>query len=229
MKNEVNDLYNYGYKIVQNKDYFKFSLDSLLLADFVNIKITDKKMCDLCTGNCPIPVILSSKIKEIYAIEYQKEIYEMGLETIKINKINNINLINDNVKNWGKYFKSGSFDIITCNPPYFKYKKDSITNENMIKSIARHEISIKLDEIIDISYKLLKPKGRLFLVHKANRIIEIIDLLIRKNFGVKRISFAYYDSESDCSAVLIEAMKDGKNDCKISKPIYTKNYRGDVE
>lgn len=229
MKNEVNDLYNYGYKIVQNKDYFKFSLDSILLADFVKIKMTDKKLCDLCTGNCPIPVILSSKIDHIDAIEYQKEIFEMGLETIKINNISNINIINDNAKNWDNYFKEGSFDIVTCNPPYFKYKNSSITNENMVKSIARHEISIKLEDIVNISYKLLKPKGRLYLVHKANRFIEIIDLLMQKHFGIKRLSFAYYDEKKDCSTVLIEAMKDGKNDCIITNPIYTNNYRSDIK
>ena len=132
-------------KIVQNKDYFKFSLDSILLADFVNIRFTDKKLLDLCTGNAPLPIILSKKISEITCIEIQKEIYEMGIESLKINNIKNVKIINDNIKNWKNYFPGNNFDIVTCNPPYFKYEKNSIINDNKVKSIARHEIEINLE------------------------------------------------------------------------------------
>ena len=227
--NEINDLYNYGYKIVQNKDYFKFSLDSILLADFINIKLTDKSLLDLCTGNAPIPLILSSKIKNIVGIELQSEVAKLAEESVKINKIDNIKIINDNVKNYKKYFKDSSFDIISCNPPYFKYKKGSITNENMIKSIARHEIEITLEEIIKISYELLKPKGTFYLVHHSERLIEIIDLMKKYHFGIKRLQFAYNDKKSSCNVVLIEAMKDGKNSTIINRPLFTKDYRGDIK
>ena len=96
MKNEINDLYTYDYKIVQNQKYFKFSLDSILLAEFVNFNYSDKKMLDMCTGNCPVPIILSSKIKNIVAIEVQEEIYKMGKESIEINDIHNIDRITIN-------------------------------------------------------------------------------------------------------------------------------------
>ncbi len=226
--NEINDLYNYGYKIVQNKDYFKFSLDSILLADFVKVNYTDKKMLDLCTGNAPIPIILSSKIKEIYGIEIQKDVYEMATESIKINNIKNVKIINDNVKNWSNYFPENDFDIITCNPPYFKYSSSSIINENMIKSIARHEIEINLEEIVRITSKLLKDKGRFILVHHSERLIEIINLLQKYKFGIKKLEFAYHDYNSNCNIVLIESMKNGKNNCIVEKPLITKNYRGDI-
>lgn len=227
MKNEINDLYNYGYKIVQNKNYFKFSLDSILLADFVKVNYTDKKMIDLCTGNAPIPIILSNKIDEIYGIEIQKEIYELALKSIKINNIKNIKIINDNVLNYQNYFKSNSFDIVTCNPPYFKYLENSIINQNIVKSIARHEIKINLEEIISTASKLLKTKGSFYLVHHSERLIEIINLLQKYHFGIKRIEFAYNDYNSNCSIILIESMKDGQNNCIIPKPIITKNYRGE--
>ena len=224
-KNEINDLYDYGYKIVQNKDYFKFSLDSILLADFVNIRFTDKKLLDLCTGNAPLPIILSKKISEITCIEIQKEIYEMGIESLKINNIKNVKIINDNIKNWKNYFPGNNFDIVTCNPPYFKYEKNSIINDNKVKSIARHEIEINLEEVISIAYQNLKVKGKFYLVHRSDRLIEIINLLQKYHFGIKEIKCCYNDYESDCSIILIEAMKDGKNDVKISKPLLTKNYR----
>jgi len=223
--NEINDLYNYGYKIVQNDKYFKFSLDSILLADFVNIRFIDKKLLDLCTGNAPIPIILSNKITNITGIEIQKCIYDMATESIRINNIQNVNLINDNIKNWSNYFPGNNFDIITCNPPYFKYEKSSIINKNIVKSIARHEIEITLEEIIDIASKLLKSKGHFYIVHRSDRIIEIINLFQKYHFGIKRIEFCYHDYNSECSIILIEAMKDGKNDVKITQPLITKNYR----
>ena len=227
--NEINDLYNYGYKIVQNKDYFKFSLDSILLADFVKVNFTDKKMLDLCTGNAPIPIILSNKLEEITGIEIQKDVYDMAIESININCIKNVKIINDNVKNWSNYFPENNFDIVTCNPPYFKYIDTSIINNNMIKSIARHEIEVNLDEIIEIASKTLKDKGRFYLVHHSERLIEIIYLLQKYNFGIKKLEFAYHDYDSNCNIVLIESMKNGKNNCIIEKPLITKNYRGEVE
>lgn len=227
MKNEINDLYNYGYKIVQNKDYFKFSLDSILLADFVKVKFTDKKLLDLCTGNAPIPIILSDKVPEIYGLELQKEVYQMATESVKINNLKNITLINDDIKNYQKYFQNNSFDIVTCNPPYFKYDENSIINENPIKSIARHEIKITLEDIISISYQLLKTRGTFCLVHHSERLVEIMNLLQKYHFGIKRLTFAYNDYNSYCNIILIESMKDGQNNCIIEKPILTKNYRGD--
>ena len=101
---EINDLYDYGYKIVQNSDYFKFSLDSMLLANFVGINMSDSKLLDFCTGNCPVPIILSNSIKNIVAFEVQKEIYELGNESLKLNNINNVKLINDDIKNIGNYY-----------------------------------------------------------------------------------------------------------------------------
>ena len=130
-KIEINDLvYFKNIKIVQDKDYFNFSLDSVLLPNFVDITKKTKMILDMCTGNAPIPLILSTKTDaKIYAVELQREIYNLAKETIKINKLDNqIVLINNNIKNLKKIFNTETFDIITCNPPYFKKKEDSIFN-----------------------------------------------------------------------------------------------------
>lgn len=225
--NVVNDLYDYGYKIVQNDEYFKFSIDSILLADFVNIKFSDKRLLDICTGNCPIPIILSNRIRDITAFEIQKDIYLLGKESLNINSITNVNLINDDIKNISNYFKESFFDIITCNPPYFKVMEKSKLNNCDIKSIARHEIKIKLDEILRISYKYLRDKGSLFIVYRTDRLIELIKLLDEFKFGIKKIQCCYYDFNSACSIVLVEAKKNGKHDLKINSPICVANYRKD--
>lgn len=220
---ELNDLYDTGFKIYQSKDYFKFSLDSLLLANFVEFNFTDKLVLDLCTGNAPVPIILSENKKiKIYGFELQKEIFELAVKSIKVNQIDNVEIINDDVKNSLNYFPGNNFDIVTCNPPYFKYTKNSIINENEIKSIARHEIKITLEDIIKIATKQLKAKGKFYIVHRSDRLIEIINCLNKYNFGIKKLQFVYSSIDANSSMVLIEAKKDCKNDVKVLKPIIKK-------
>ena len=222
---EINDLYDYGYKIVQNSDYFKFSLDSMLLANFVNINMADSKLLDFCTGNCPIPIILSNSIKNIVAFEVQKEIFELGDESLTLNNIKNVKLINDDIKNIGDYYEEGYFDIITCNPPYFKVIDSSRINDNNVKAIARHEILIKLEDIVSLAHKFLRDKGKLYIVYRPDRLMELLKLFDKYKFGVKKLQCCYNNSDSLSSMILIEAMKNGQDDLKILAPLFTENYR----
>lgn len=225
-KIEINDLvYFKDIKIVQNKDYFNFSLDSVLLSNFVEITRKTKKILDMCTGNAPIPLILSTKTDaKIYGVELQKEVYDLAKETIKINKLDNqIELINDNIKNLKKIFDTETFDIITCNPPYFKKKDDSIINENKIKSIARHEIEMKLEDVMIISKALLKNEGSLVLVHRTDRLIEIIELMKKHNIEPKRMRLIYPKVNMESNLVLIDGRKNGKEGLKILPPLYIHN------
>ena len=220
----INDLLNYNLKIYQNDNYFKFSIDSVLLAEFVEINYRDKNILDLCTGNAPIPMIISTRFnKNIVGVEIQKEIYELGVKSIKLNNINNIDLINKDVNDLNNYFDY-KFDIITCNPPYFKYNKNSITNKNNIKTIARHEVLINLEQIIKISSKLLRDSGKLYLVHRCDRFIEILDLLKKYNFGLKKLQFVYDNTNSESCFLIIEAKYKCKDDVKILKPFYIDKY-----
>lgn len=225
-KVEINDLvYFKNIKIVQNKDYFNFSLDSILLPNFVEITRKTKKILDMCTGNAPIPLILSTKTDaKIYGVELQKEVYDLAKETIKINNLDNqIELINDNIKNLKKIFDTETFDIITCNPPYFKKKDDSIINENKVKSIARHEIEMELEDVMIISKALLKNEGSLVLVHRTDRLIEIIELMKKHNIEPKRMRLIYPKINMESNLVLIEGRKNGKEGLKILSPLYIHN------
>ena len=225
-KIEINDLvYFKNIKIVQDKDYFNFSLDSVLLPNFVDITKKTKMILDMCTGNAPIPLILSTKTDaKIYAVELQKEVYNLAKETIKINKLDNqIVLINNNIKNLKKIFNTETFDIITCNPPYFKNKEDSIINENIVKSIARHEIEMELEDVMLISKALLKNEGSLVLVHRTNRLIEIIELMRKHNIEPKRMRLIYPKINTESNLVLIDGRKNGKKGLKILPPLYIHN------
>lgn len=225
-KIEINDLvYFKNIKIVQDKDYFNFSLDSVLLPNFVDITKKTKMILDMCTGNAPIPLILSTKTDaKIYAVELQKEVYNLAKETIKINKLDNqIVLINNNIKNLKKIFNTETFDIITCNPPYFKNKEDSIINENIVKSIARHEIEMELEDVMLISKALLKNEGSLVLVHRTDRLIEIIELMRKHNIEPKHMRLIYPKINTESNLVLIDGRKNGKKGLKILPPLYIHN------
>lgn len=226
----INDLLGFNLKIVQDTDYFNFSLDSVLLYNFLNIK-KNMKIIDICSGNCPIPLMISKKVDStIYAVEIQKEIYELGLESIKINKLEDkIKLLNMDAKDLCDKFETDTFDLITCNPPYFKYDNNSKKNKNDIKTIARHEIKITLEDIIKISRKLLKNNGSLVLVHRPERLPEIIRLMQDNNISPKRIQFIYPKSNSDCNMIIIEGTKNGNNSIKIVKPLIVHNQKGEYK
>lgn len=225
----INDLLNYNnIKIYQNKNYFNFSLDSILLPNFVQLNKNINKILDLCTGNIPVPLVLSTKTDaKIYAVEIQKEIYELALKTLRINKLENkIVLINDDAKNAINNFETDSFDLITCNPPYFKCTDKSIKNDNKIKSIARHEIMITLEDIIIMSKKLLKNNCSLIMVHRTERLIDIITLMRKHNIEPKRIQFIYPKKNSESNLMLIDGRKNGKPGLKILKPLVVHEGNG---
>jgi len=229
----INDLFDYeNLKIVQNEDYFKFSIDSILLAEYVKITKNDNKIIDLCTGNLPIPFILNYKYgKKIDAVEIQKEIYNYGLESLEINdKKDWINYYNEDVKNLVNILEKESYDVVTCNPPYFK---DSIKNDNLIKSIARHEIKINLEDIIKIASYLLKNNKTFYMVHIPNRLDEIILLCNKYNMNIKEIVFVN-NTNKEPMLILIKAVKNSKigmklkylNDANILKS-YQNIFEGD--
>ena len=225
---ELNDLFDYDYKIFQNSNYFKFSLDSVLLAEFVDLKSGQKEILDLCSGNAPIPMILSKKFGNrvhITGVEIQKDIYDLGIKSIEYNELDNIDFINEDVNNLPNVFKNKRFNIITCNPPYFKVNETNYINDNEIKAIARHEIKITIDDIVNVSSKLLENQGYLYLVHRSDRLVDVIKSLNNHRFGVKRIVPIYTKKQESANLFLIEAIYNGKDYVKIETPIYLEELK----
>ena len=184
MTKMLNDLYDYvPLKIYQDDKYFKFSLDSVLLAEYVKLTTRTKNILELCSGNCAVSMILSTRTNaNITAVEVQKEIYELGQESIEYNKLSDkINLVLSDVKDVKNYFPGNNINIIVCNPPYFKKDNTSYVNDDKTKAIARHEILVSLDEIIQISSSILQKDGELYLVHRSERLDEIINSCFKHN------------------------------------------------
>ena len=218
----LNDLVGKNLKIYQDNDYFKFSLESVILPSFVDIKLSDKRILDLCTGNAPIPLILSTKTKnQIIGVELQKEIYNLAIKTIKINNLEDqITILNYDVKELNKIFPSDTFDIITVNPPYFKVNDNKYLNKNNIKSTARHEENLTLDELLKTVKYLLKNNASFYMVHRTERFIEIIEKLKEYNLEPKKIRFIFPFKNKESKLFMIMATKNGKTGLKILDNLY---------
>ena len=182
-------------KIYQDPDYFSFSLDSMLLASFATIGYRTNKIVDLCSGNAPIPLYLSLRTE----------------------------MINDNLKDINKKIGFNEYDLVTCNPPYFKVGSHNI-NPKDSKAIARHEILATLEDIIIEASNLLKSKGRFAMVHRPDRLIEILELMKKYRIYPKRLRLVYPKINSECNNILIEGIKDGnENGLRILSPLYVYN------
>ena len=225
----INDLVGYkNLKIVQNNDWFKFSLESVLLPCFVIINKNTNNILDLCTGNAPIPLVLSTKTKaKIYGVEIQKDVYDLAKKSVDINDLSKqIEIINDDVKNISNKFESDTFDIITCNPPYFKDVDTSKKNDDIHKIIARHEVNLNMDDIAKVVRKLLKNDGKFYLVHRTERFLELTNLLMSYNIMPKRVRFIYPKEDSESNLFMLEAVKNGKVGLKLESPLYVHNNDG---
>ena len=197
-----------GIKIYQDYEMFNFSLDSILLANFVSIKKNDKMIVDLGTGNAPIPLYMSLNTDaDIYGFEIQKKSYDLALKSVKINnKEGQIHIINDDIKNASKLLGAYKADVVVTNPPFFKYiEGKSNINKNDEKTIARHEVLITLDELLCEASMLLKNGGTFAMVHRPDRLLDILNAL-----EPKRLRFVYPKENAKCNHILIECRKDGQ-------------------
>ena len=225
-----NYLLNYdNMYIIQDTDMFNFSLDSVLLPNFVTINKKTKKILDIGSGNAPIPLILSTLTDaQIMAVEIQKDVYELGKESIKINKLENrIDFINADINELYKEIDTETFDVITCNPPYFKVNESSNLNDSEYKTIARHEIKLDLEKLFKITKKLLKNKGNIAIVHRPERLSDIVSEMKKNNIEPKRIQFVYPSINSEANILLIEGTKNGNHGVKILPPLISHKQNGE--
>lgn len=222
---KIHELLGYeNIKIIQKDDVFSFSLDSMLLANFIDTSKA-QKIIDLGTGNAPIPLFLTLKTKaKIYGIEIQEEPFDLAQRSVELNHLENqITIIKDDLKGIYKKLGANTFDIVCSNPPYFKVSDTSIINKNDTLTIARHEVKANVNDIIEEASKLLVDGGKLYIIHRIERMPEIIKLLGNKNFGIKRMQLIYPKEDGNAYMFIIESKKNKKTDLKIIKPLVVHN------
>ena len=223
--------YLLGYKdlkIVQNTDMFNFSLDSVLLANFVSLNKGITNVFDIGCCNAAIPMILSCKGEfSITGVEIQKDVYDLALKSVDINGLSDrIKLVNMDINDYYLDLESDSFDVITCNPPFFKVSEGSNLNSSQYKVIARHEVKLNLDQLFKVSRKLLKNGGVVSVVHRTDRLIDIIESMRGNNIEPKRIQLVYPHVGDESNMVLVEGSKNGRPGLKTLPPLYTHNSDG---
>lgn len=227
----VNDL-----KLIQNKEYFMFGIDSVLLSSIVKSS-PNSYIVDFCTGSAVIPLLLTTRVKyaKIIGIELQKEMYDLAVRNVELNNLSDcIDILNLDIKEYKKIIeyvkenvnKSGNVDVVVCNPPY-KEVGTGIVNENIVKYIARHEEKCTLEDIFLSSSKLLKTRGKLYLVHKPERLADLICMARKYNLEVKNIEILQPTLDKKPSIVLLEYVKDGKKGVNISPVITQFDENGD--
>lgn len=221
----VDSLLAENLKIIQSTDVFSFSLDAVLLADFVKpVSRSNRKAVDLCAGNGAVGLFISKKFAgQIDQVEIQSRLADMNQRSLKLNGLTDrMKVYNRDLKDAFSFLEKDSYDVVTCNPPYFKTLPQSKKNPNQYLALARHEIAVTLEDTIEITSGLLKTGGKAYYVHRPDRLIEILDMMQAHRLAPKRIKLIYPKQGRDANMVLIEAIKDGKSDgLKFLPPVIT--------
>jgi len=224
----IDDLEFKGYKIIQNTEGFCFGIDSVLLSDFAKDIRNNSRVMDLGTGTGILCILLSGKtnLKEIYGIEIQEEVANMAKRSVELNSLQDkIKIINENILNLENVFEKGSFDAIVTNPPYKKINT-GLQNESEKKLISRHELTANLEDFIKVSKDMLKDKGEFYMVHRPERLVDIIYLMRKYKIEPKQIRFVAPKPSKEPNLVLIKGVKNAKEFLKFDNILYVYNEDG---
>ncbi|MFP7480160.1 tRNA1(Val) (adenine(37)-N6)-methyltransferase [Terribacillus saccharophilus] len=215
-------------RIIQSPTVFAFSLDAVLLANFASIPIAKGRIMDLCSGNAVIPLLLSKRTKaQITGVEIQERLYDMAERNVALNGLGDqVKMIHGDLKEMPAMFGNGPFDAITCNPPYFKTPGKNEQNLNEHLTIARHEIMCTLDDVILACRKLVKPGGKVSLVHRPDRLLDIVTSMREQKIEPKRMQLVYPKPGKEANILLIEGVRDGNPGLKILPPLYSHKQGG---
>lgn len=207
--------------IIQSDQYFTYSVDALLLADFVPVPRNPRvRMIDFCSGNGVIPLLLSQRTQApIVAVEIQEALVDMARRSVALNHLTDqINIIHSDLNELKKPEKL--FDIITCNPPYFVVENQHSQHRLTSHAIARHELYLTMDQWVQKASIFLKERGKLFFVHRPDRLDDIYETLLRHHFSVHRMRFIYPKAGQNAKSVLVEAIyRGGRQGVKIEPPL----------
>lgn len=212
--------------IIQSPDYFNLSVDALLLADFIKLpKHTNFKYIDFCSGNGAVPLLLSQRTEaHLTGIEIQEALVDMAQRSAIYNKIEDrLNFIQGDLKEF--VTSSGEqYDLVSCNPPYFLVEDNHTVHSLSSHAIARHEIMLSMDDWVQKASKIMKDKGKLFIVHRPNRLDDLITTLLNYRFSINRLKFIYPKPNQDANGVLIEAIYGGGyRGTRVETPIIVHN------
>lgn len=216
----IDELHRNGYRIIQNPQKFCFGMDAVLLSGFVKVK-EQETVLDLGTGTGIIPILLEAKTDGAHftGIEIQPESADMALRSVMLNHLEEkVTIVTGDIKDASNLFGASSFDVVTTNPPYM-IGSHGLSSQSQAKAIARHEIKCTLDDVLEQAYRILKPQGRFYMVHRPFRLAEIMSKMVAVGLEPKRMQLVYPYVDKEPNMVLIEGLKQGKSRLTVEKPL----------
>jgi tRNA1(Val) A37 N6-methylase TrmN6 len=221
----LDDLLTHELKIIQSPEVFSFSLDAVLLARFAGVPLRGR-MLDLCTGNGVIPLLLTTRTEaSIDGVEIQPRLADMAKRSVQLNGLSHkINIIEGDLREWTA--EGEAYDAVTVNPPYLPLQSGDHKG-NHHQAMARHEIGCNLEDVIAAASRAVRPGGRVSMVHRPSRLVDIIDIFRRYRLEPKRIRFVHPRQEAESNMILIEASRDGKPEVRLLPPLIVYGEDGD--
>ncbi|MDF0352938.1 tRNA1(Val) (adenine(37)-N6)-methyltransferase [Staphylococcus pseudintermedius] len=214
-------------RIIQNDAVFSFSTDALLLGHFTEVRKRDR-ILDMCAGNGVIPLLLSDKGNNVITgVEIQPQLVNMAVRSVQYNHLEDrITMVEMDINALIQAYSPTQFDLITCNPPYFKANQ---TNQHQLEAhkIARHEIYCTLDDCLRVSNHLLKEGGRVVMVHRAERMLDLFESMRHYRIEPKRLHMIFSKPGKAAQTIVVEGRKGGRQGLDIAPPFYIYDEQGD--
>lgn len=230
----LDDLQYKGLRLLQKKEGFCFGVDAVLLAHFAQAS-KSSTIIDLGTGTGIIAVLLAAKKgpKKLIGLEIQPEMAEMAERSIRLNGLEkSVQIVQGDIREAVKLFGAAAFDVVVSNPPYME-KGGGLLNPADTKAIARHEVLCTLEDVVSTAAKLLRPGGKFFMVHRPQRLVDIIWNMRKADLEPKKLRLVYPSPGKKPNLLLISGTKNGNPELKIQEPLYvydsTGNYSKEIE
>jgi len=216
----IDDLQIRGLRIIQNPKKFCFGIDAVLLANFATVK-KGNVVVDFGTGTGIIPILVCGKTgaSKIIGIEIQPDMVEMAARSIRMNNIGErVEIIHGDIRRVGEYIKDNSIDLVVSNPPYMNNGR-GLVNPDSSKAVARHEIMCTLEDIICSAVRVLKNGGRLAMIHRSNRLVDVLSTMRDGGIEPKLLRMIYSAADKESNLFLVEGVKSGGRFLKVLKPL----------
>lgn len=215
-----------GLKIIQSREVFSFSLDAVLLAHFANIP-KKGNVIDLCSGTGVIPFLVSQRTEgHIVGVEIQERLWDMAERSRMMNKLEKVSFVLGDIKEMPAIFGDGRFDYLTCNPPYIP-KGTADQNINPHLAIARHEVTATLEDVVQVSGRLVRSGGRVAYVFRSSRLVDLLTYMRAYKIEPKRLRFVHSKVGKEANLVLVEGIRDGGKELKVLPPLYVYDENGE--
>ncbi|ACI60102.1 tRNA1(Val) (adenine(37)-N6)-methyltransferase [Ureaplasma urealyticum] len=197
--------------VYQDKQMFNYSVDTVLLANFISLSSKTKKVLEIGTNNAALSIFLASRKEDmnIDAIEIQSEAIDLALLNVKENHLEKqINIIHADFNEYWKTFdkiENNKYDAIICNPPFYKQDKIIPSTKKPLKTLALYEIALNFEQIMQGCAKIIKQKANLAMVIPTTRLVDLLEMMRKYQFEPKRIKMIYPRIYEQSNLVLVEA------------------------